>query len=42
MRIVRTTSLATFLIMLINHIFSSHVYSLMVGFIDDAIFLLPQ
>ncbi len=35
-------SLATFLILLINHIFPSHVYSLMVGFIGNAIFLLPQ
>ncbi len=42
MRIVGATSLATFLISLINDILSSHVYSLTVSLIADAIFLLPQ
>jgi hypothetical protein len=42
MQIVGTTSLATFLILLINHTFVSHVYSLTVYFVTDAIFLLPQ
>ena len=42
MQIVGTTSLPTFLILPINHIFSSHVYSLTVSFIADTIFLLPQ
>jgi hypothetical protein len=42
MRIMGVTSLATFLISLINHIFPSHVYSLMVSFIANAISLLPQ
>jgi len=42
MRIMGMTSLATFLISLINHIFSSHVYYLTVHFIGGAIFLLPQ
>ncbi len=36
------TVLATFFISLINHTFLSHVYSLTVSFIADAIFLLPQ
>jgi hypothetical protein len=42
MQIVVTTSLATFLISLINHTFASHVYSLTVNFIAEAIFLSPQ
>ncbi len=36
------TSLATFLISLINHTVPSHVYTLMVCFIADTIFLLVQ
>jgi hypothetical protein len=42
MRILGTTALAAFLISLINHLLPSHVYSLTVGFIADATFLLPQ
>ncbi len=37
-----TTSLATFLISLINHTFTSHVYSLKVHLITNAISLSPQ
>ncbi len=42
MRIVGTTSLAKFLISLMNCTFASHVYPLTVYFIADAIFLSPQ
>ena len=36
MQIMGATSLTTFLISLINHLFPSHVYPLTVGFIADA------
>jgi hypothetical protein len=42
MRTVGTASLATFLISLINHAFESHVYSLAIYFIANAIFLFLQ
>jgi hypothetical protein len=42
MWIIGMTSLATFLISLINCTFASHVYSLMVYFIAHGIFLSPQ
>ncbi len=42
MQIIGTTSLATFLLLLINHTFASHVYSLTVYFTADAIFLSQQ
>ena len=42
MQIMGMTSLATFLISLINCSFASHVYSLMVYFIADAITPYPQ